>query len=218
MLSELSVVVVLSMWESSRRGGGRVAVRLESTSYWCTYHRYCGNAGTRVTGVRTSGIVKCWAQRYWWTYQRRCVNAGPKGFDARAGTSVGQPTRELVNRVTVFVSGNPAVFFNTAGTPEQVSKEFYMVSAWLVLRPVWLDFDCAVSEVVATFALFSFTPPPFLPSSSLFLCSLTAAHRFGRIFHFDIFGPIIRGRKDGPGFDVDCRDHGPLRGRAVALS
>ena len=203
MLSGLTVVVVLSTWESSRRGGGIVAVRLESTSFWCTYQRHCGNAGTRVTGERTSGIVECWAPRYWWTYQRRCVNAGPKGFDARAGTSAGQPTRELVGRVTVFVSGNPAVFFNTAGTPEQVSKEFYMVSAWLVLRPVWLDFD---------FDLFSFTPSPFLPSSFLFLCSLTAAHRFGRIFHFGIFGPTIRGR-----LDVDYLDHGPPRGRAAAL-
>ena len=51
-----------------------------------------------------------------------------------------------------------------------------------------------------------------------FLCSLTAAHRFGRIFHFGIFGPIIRGRQDGPGFDVDYLDHGPPRGRAAALS
>ena len=55
-------------------------------SYWWTYQRHCGNAGTRVTGGRTSGIVECWDPRYWWTYQRRCVNAGPKGFEARAGT------------------------------------------------------------------------------------------------------------------------------------
>ena len=106
MLSELSVVVVLSTWEKSRRKAAE---------------------------------SRCWAPRHWWTYQRRCVNAGPKGFDARAGTSAGQPTRELVDRVTVFVSGNPAVFFNTAGTSEQVLKEFYMVLAWLVLRPGWLD-------------------------------------------------------------------------------
>ena len=69
-----------------------------------------------------------------------------------------------MGRVTVCVSGNPVVFFNTAGTPEQVSKELYMVSAWLVLRPAWLDF---------VFARFSFTPSPFLPSSLLFLCSLS---------------------------------------------
>ena len=84
-----------------------------------------------------------------------------------------------------------------------------MVSAWLVLRRAWLDFD---------FDLFSFTPSPFLPSSILFLCSLTAAHRFGRIFHFGIFGPIIRGRQDGPVFDVDYLAHGPPRGRAAALT
>ena len=64
VLSGLTVVVVLSMWESSRRRGGRVAVRLESTSYWCTYQRHCGNAGSQVTGGRTSGIVECWAPRY----------------------------------------------------------------------------------------------------------------------------------------------------------
>ena len=61
-----------------------------------------------------------------------------------------------MGRVTVLVTGNTAVFFKTAGTPEQVSKELYLVSAWLVLRPAWLDVG---------FALFSFTPSPFLPSS-----------------------------------------------------
>ena len=154
--------------------------------------------------------MKCSAPRYWWTYQRRWVNAEPKGFDKRAGTPAGQPTRELVGRVTVFVSGNPAVFFNKAGTSEQVSKEFYMVSARLVLQPVWLDF---------VFALFSFTPTPFLPSSLLFLCSLTAAHRFGRFFHFGMFGPIACGRQGVlllP-FNVDYLVHGPPRGRAAAL-
>ena len=82
-----------------------------------------------------------------------------------------------------------------------------MVSAWLVLRPAWLDL---------VFALFSFTPSPFLPSSLLFLCSLAAAHRVGRIFQFGIFGPIIRGHLHGPVFDVDYVDHGPPRGRAAA--
>ena len=113
-----------------------------------------------------AALWKCWAPRYWWTYQRRCVNAGPKGFDVRAGTFAGQPTRELVGRVTVVESGNPAVFFNMAGALEQTTQELYTVSVRLELR----------------------------------LCSLNAAHRFGRIFHFGIFGPIIRGRQDGPGF------------------
>ena len=53
----------------------------------------------------TAALWKCWDPSYWWTYQRRCVNAGAKGFDARAGTSAGQPTRELVGRETVVVSG-----------------------------------------------------------------------------------------------------------------
>ena len=40
-----------------------------------------------------------------------------------------------------------------------------MVSACMVLPPAWLDFDCAVSEVVASIALLFFTPSPFLLSS-----------------------------------------------------
>ena len=187
------MVVVLSTWESSRGGCGRVAVRLESTSHWCTYQRHCGNAGTSVTGGRTSGIVECWAPRYW-TYQRHCEMLGPR-VRHKSGW----------------------YFLTLLVPPEQVSLELYMVSACLVLRPAWLDFDFAVSEVVATIALFSFTPSPFLPSSLLFLCSLTAAHRFGRIFHFGIFGSINRGRQHGPVFDVDYLDHDPPRKRATAL-
>ena len=62
--------------ERALRGGralnvGEFPPRHEPAALW--------NAGTRVTGRRTSGIVECWAPRYWWTYQRRCVNAGPKG-------------------------------------------------------------------------------------------------------------------------------------------
>ena len=45
-----------------------------------------------------------------------------------------------------------------------------MVSACMA----WLDFDCAVSEVVASIALLFFTPPPFL-LSTLFV--LLLAHR-----------------------------------------
>ena len=70
-----------------------------------------------------------------------------------------------MGRVTVVMSGNPVVFFDAAGAPEQVSQELYMMSAWLVLRPAWLDFDCAVPEVVATIALLFFTPSPFHLSS-----------------------------------------------------
>ena len=56
------MVVVLSTWESSRCGGGRVAVRLVRANYWCTYQQHCADAGTRVTGGRTSGIVECWGR------------------------------------------------------------------------------------------------------------------------------------------------------------
>ena len=52
VLSGLTVVVVLSTWESSRRRSGRVAVRLESTSYWCTYQRHCGMLGPEVLQER----------------------------------------------------------------------------------------------------------------------------------------------------------------------
>ena len=83
VLSGLTVVVVLSTWESSRRGGGRVAVRLESTSYWCTYQRHCGNAGTQVTGGRTSGIVGM---------------LGPETLQERAPPA-GRPTRRLAGAV-----------------------------------------------------------------------------------------------------------------------
>ena len=74
-----------------------------------------------------------------------------------------------------------------------------------------LDFDCAVSEVVSAFALFFLLPLLFFSRRFSFLCSLTAAHRFRRIFHFGKFGPIIRGRQDWPGFDVDYLDHDMAR-------
>ena len=85
------------------------------------------------------------------------MNAGPKGFDARAGTPPqgNQPENWWAERRS-FVSGIPVVFFNAAGALEQVTQELYTVSARLVLRPAWLDFG---------FALFSFTPSPFLLSS-----------------------------------------------------
>ena len=130
-----------------------------------------------------AALWECWDQCYWWTYQRHCGVLGPEilvdvpaalckrwaqGVRRNSGPA-GQPTRELVGRVTVFVSGNPAVFFNKAGTSELASKEFYMVSAWLVLRPL-------------------------CPSSSLFLCLGS-----GVSSHFGIFGPIIHGRQRLPG-------------------
>ena len=75
--------------------GGRVTVRLERTRYWCTYHRHCEMLGPEILVFVPAALCERLAQR----------------FDARAGTSAGQPTQELVGRVTVVVSGNPAVFF-----------------------------------------------------------------------------------------------------------
>ena len=143
------------------------------------------------------------------------------------------------------------VFFNAAGAPEQVSLELYMVLACLGLPTAWLDFDCAVSEVVATIALFIFlrtspfllsslvssdlpgseslesmrlaniilmprspfcggagltpmsahqVPSVFVPSArSLLLFAIEPPIGSSAICHFGIFGPIIRGRQDGPG-------------------
>ena len=150
-------MVMLSTWESSRRGGGGVAVRLESTSYWCTYQRYCGNAGTTVTGGGTSGIVECWAPSYRWTYQRCCVNTGPKGSTQERAPPLGnQPENWWAERRS-FVSGIPVVFFNAAGALEQVSQELCTMSACLVSTTAWPDLDRLHSP--------RDSPSPFLPSS-----------------------------------------------------
>ena len=69
------------------------------TSYWCTYQRHCADAGTRVTGGRTSGIVECWDPRYWCSYQRLCVNAGPKCWKQERAPPAGRPTRRLAGAV-----------------------------------------------------------------------------------------------------------------------
>ena len=91
------MVVVLSTWESSRRGGGRVAARLESTSYWCTYQRHCANAGTQVTGGRTSSIVECWGR-------------------TRAGNTRGRPSQGTAGSIPRTGGHQPkdwqALFFN----------------------------------------------------------------------------------------------------------
>ena len=168
------------------------------------------NAGPRDTGGRTSGcgmlcpeilvdapaaLCERWAQGV-----RR------KSGHLRWATNprTGGPSDGRLCQVT------PRYFLTRLVPPSRSQRSSTWCRRGLVLRPVWLDFD---------FALFSFTPSPFLPSSFLFLCSLTAAHRFWRIFHFGIFGPIVCGRQGVlllP-FDVDYLAHGPPRGRAAAL-
>ena len=145
-----------------------------------------------------AGIVGMLGQCYWWTYQRHCGMLGPgilvdvpavlcehwaQRFDTRGDTSPGQPTRELVGRETVFVSGNPVVFFNAAGALEQFTQELYTVSARMGIRPSWFALG---------FVLFSFTPSPFL-FSSLFVPLLALCRRSVPAIssHFGIFGPII---------------------------
>ena len=163
------MVVVLSAWDSSRRRGGRVAVRLESTSYWCTYQRHCGNAGTRVTGGRTSGIVECWDPRYWCSY--------PKGFEARAGTprratnpKTGgrRPKERSSSQVT------PQLFFNTVGAFKPVSLELYTLSAHVVQQLGLTSFArCPRSWLLSPYLVL--TPSPF---SSL-VASLFGFHALG---------------------------------------
>ena len=165
-----------------------------------------------------AALWECWDPCYWWTYQRHCGMLGPEilvdvpaascerwaqmGSTQERAPPARQPTRELVGRVTVFVSGNPVVFFNTAGTPEQVSKELYMVSAWLGLRPSWFGFG---------FVLFSFIPSPF-PLSSLFFPLLALRRR--SVPAFPLTSAYL-----GRLFMVanDYLDHGPPRGCAAAL-
>ena len=138
-----------------------------------------------------AALWECWDPSYWCSYQRRCVNAGPKGSTQEWAAPAGRPTRRLAGAVrrTVLTSGNPAVIFLTRQVPSSTSRwSLYTVSAHVARRPAWFDFDCAVSEVVATIALL-FLPPLLVFSRRFsFLCSLTAAHRFRRIFHFGIFG------------------------------
>ena len=146
------------------------------------------------------------------------MNAGPKGSTQERAPPLGnQPENWWAERRS-FVSGIPVVFFNAAGALEQVSQELYTVSACLVPTTAWPDFDYAVPVVVAAIALFCLLPLLFLSRRFSFLCSLTAAHRFWRFSHFGKFGPIIRGRQDGPSLDVDYLEHGPPPGRAAALS
>ena len=118
-----------------------------------------------------AALCGCWDPSYWWTYQRHCGMLGPEilvfvpaalcerwaqGFEARAGTprratnpKTGgrRPEERSSSQVT------PQLFFNTAGAFKPVSLELYTVSAHVVRRPAWFDFDCAVSEVVASLAL-----------------------------------------------------------------
>ena len=171
------MVVVLSTWESSRRGGGRVAVRLESTSHWCTYQRHCGNAGTRITGVRTSGVVGTRGPRV-----RR------KSGHLRWATNrrTGGPSDGRLCQVSPW-------YFLTRLVPPSRS---HGSSTWC--RRVWYYHRRGLTSTVQCprsllLSLYHFLLPLlFFSRRFSFLCSLTAALRFRRIFHFGIFGPIFR--------------------------
>ena len=124
-----------------------------------------------------------------------------------------QPTRELVGRVTVVVAGNPAVFFNTAGTPVQVSKAGLKGAlhgvgavgtstsvARICLRSIFF-YSLSFSSLVAFVPLLAHCRPSLRAYLSL-------RHILGRLFVVANMGRF---------FDVDYMDHGPLRGRATAL-
>ena len=120
-----------------------------------------------------AALCGCWDPSYWWTYQRHCGMLGPEILvDVPAalcerwaqGVSTqerappaGQPTRELVGRVTVFVSGNPVVFFNAAAALEQVTQELYLVSAFLVLPQACLTstVPCSRSFLLSPYFFYS---------------------------------------------------------------
>ena len=204
-----------SQFESSAK-----VMRMLGPSYWRTYQRHCGMLRSEILVFVPAALCERWAQ----------------GFDVRVGTCAGQPTRELVGRVTVVVSGNPWYFLTRPVPPSRSQRS----STWC--RRVWFYFwrcltstaGCPRSLLLSPYPYFSASPFPLsslvssdLPGSqaaksilqgagltstgalrlprSSFLCSLfppsrsQAAHRFQHIYHFGIFGPIIRGRRDGPG-------------------
>ena len=101
-----------------------------------------------------AALCGCWDPRYWCSYQRRCVNAGPKASKQERAPPQGDQPEDwrAPSRRTVIKSGNTTAVFNTAGAFKPVSLELYTVSAHVVRRPAWFDFDCAVSEVVASLA------------------------------------------------------------------
>ena len=98
------------------------------------------NAGTRDTVFVPAALCERWAQ----------------GFEARAGTPRRATNPKTGGRRPEARSSSqvsPQLFFNTAGAFKPVSLELCTVSAHVVRRPAWFDFDCAVSEVVASLAL-----------------------------------------------------------------
>ena len=95
------------------------------------------------------------------------MNAGPNGSTQERAPPAGQPTRELVGRETVVCVRYPRnIFLRGWSTRAGLTGALHGAGVFLVLPPKWLDFDCAVSEVVATIALLFFY--------ALSLCSLVA--------------------------------------------
>ena len=153
MLSGLNVVVVLSTWESSRRGGGRVAVRLESTSYWCTYQRHCVMLGPEIPVDVPAALCERWAQGG--STQER---APPQG---------NQPENWWAERRS-FVSGNPVVFPQACMTSTVPCPRSFLLSPYFF-------YSLSFSSLVA-FRSSARSLPPIASG-----VPLTSAH-LGRLF------------------------------------
>ena len=97
-----------------------------------------------------------------------------------------------------------------------------MVSACLVLPQAWLDFDCAVSEVVTAFALFfyslSFSSLVAFRSSARSLPPIASGVSFTSAYVGRLPVVVKMSRVLHLHFDLDCLGHGPPCGRTAALS
>ena len=164
-----------------------------------------------------AALWECWAPRYWCSYQRRCVNAGPEGRQKSGHFRWATNPRTGGPRDGRLCQVSPWYFLTRLVPPNRSHRS----SAWC--RRIWHYPGVACLQLCSVLGrcyfrlLFFLLPLLFFSPRFSFLCSLNVAPRSGRIFHFGILGPIIRGHLHGPVFDVDYLDHGPPRGRAAAL-
>ena len=123
------------------------------------------------------------------------MNAGPKGSTQERASPLGNQHENWWAERRSFVSGNPVVFFNAAGALE------------------WLDFDCAVSEVVTAIALFfyslSFSSLVAFRSSARSLPPIASGVSLTSTYLSRLFVVVKMGRVLHLPFDVDHLGHGP---------
>ena len=102
---ELLVDVPAALWNAGPRDTGArtsVIVGMLGLELLVDVPAALWNAGPRDTGARTSGVVRMLGPEILVDVPAALCERWAQGFDARAGTSAGQPTRELVGRETVF--------------------------------------------------------------------------------------------------------------------